>query len=92
MVKKRDNYQPCSELDLRAAALRSTHERLRELDNKGIPSVGKFGIILSEEKGRFRILGEYMAEKGMCSPLTWEELKKAANEHAKGGKQIKKNK
>lgn len=84
MTKQRNDYKPCSDLDLRSAILRSTHERLKEMDNKGIPTVDKFGQVLGEERKKFRTFGEAMAKKGTCSVMTWEELKKAANEHAKG--------
>lgn len=92
MPKQRNSYQPCSDLDLRAAALRSTHERLREMDANGIPTVGKFGDILREEKSKLPAFGEYMTKKGTCSVMTWEELEKAANEHAKGVDKSKKAK
>jgi hypothetical protein len=83
MPKQRDDYRPCSDLDIRAAALRATHERLRELDQQGVPTVGKFGIVLREEKAKLRALGESMAEKGACTVMTWDQLKKAANKFAK---------
>lgn len=83
MPGKRDNYKPCSDLDIRAAALRATHERLREMDQQGKPTVGKFGEVLREEKAKFRAFGEYMAEKGTCSVMTWDELKRAVNRFAK---------
>ena len=82
MKEKRDNYRPCSDLDIRAAALRSTHERLREMDSENIPTVGKFGDVLREEKAKFRTFGEYKAEKDTCSIMTWDDLKKSANAFA----------
>jgi len=83
MAKQRDNYRPCSDLDIRSAALRSTHEILRELDNQDIPTVGKFGDVLREEKAKLRAFGEHMAEKGTCPVMTWDELQKAVNKYAK---------
>jgi uncharacterized phage-like protein YoqJ len=86
MPKKRDDYRPCSDLDIRAAALRATHERLREMDEQGKPTVGKFGEVEREEKAKLRAFGEYMAEKGTCPIMTWDELKKAVNKYAKDTK------
>ena len=92
MAKKRNNYRPCSDLDIRAAALRATHERLREMDNEGKPTVGKFGDVLREEKAKMRAFGEYMAEKGTYPVMTWDELKKAVNKFAKVDGKTKDNK
>ncbi len=92
MVKKKDTYQPCSDLDLRSAALRVTHEILKEMDSKGIPTVGKFGDVLREEKAKLRAYGEYMAKKGTSPMMTWDELKKAVNEYAKSTEKSKKTK
>jgi hypothetical protein len=83
MPSKRENYRPCSDLDIRAAALRATHERLREMDEQGKPTVGKFGVVLREERAKLRAFGEYMAEKGTCPVMTWHELQKAVNKYAK---------
>ena len=78
-TKRRNDYRPCSDLDIRAASLRATHERLREMDNQGKPTVGKFGEVLREEKAKLRAFGEHMAGKGTCPVMTWEELKQAVN-------------
>jgi hypothetical protein len=83
MAEKRNDYRPCSDLDIRAAALRATHERIREMDNQGTPTVGKFGEVLKEEKAKFRTFGEHMAEKGTCSVMTWDDFKQAVNKHAR---------
>ena len=82
MKKQRNDYRPCSDLDIRAAALRATHERLREMDNQGKPTVGMFGDVLREEKGKLKAFGEHMAKKGEYPVMTWDELKKAVNEFA----------
>lgn len=79
MPTKRDNYRPCSDLDIRAAALRATHERLREMDEEGKPTVGMFGKVEREEKAKLRAFGEYMAKKGTNPVMTWEELKQAVD-------------
>lgn len=79
MANKRDEYRPCSDLDMRAAALRATHERLREMDDLGNPTIGKFGDVLREEKTKVRLFGEHMAKKGTCPTMTWDELKRAVN-------------
>ena len=86
MPTKRNDYRPCSDLDIRAAALRATHEKLRELDEQGKPTVGMFGQVVREERAKLRAFGEYMARKGEYPILTWEELKKAVNEYSKKGK------
>lgn len=83
MTKQRNDYNPCSDSDFRAATLRATHERMREMDKSGIPTIGKFGDIVREEKAKHRAFGEYMAKKGTCTIMTWDELKKAVNEHTK---------
>lgn len=85
MKEKKDAYRPCSDLDVRAAALRSTHERLREMDNQGIPTINQFGDVLREEKAKYRAYGMHMAEKGKNPIMTWDELKKAVNEYSKKG-------
>jgi hypothetical protein len=82
MPSKRDNYRPCSDLDLRAAALRATHERLHELDEQGKPTIGMFGQIEREEKAKLRAYGEYMAKKGTNPVMTWHELKTAVAKFA----------
>lgn len=83
MPSKRDNYRPCSDLDLRAAALRATHERIHEMDEQGKPTIGLFGQIEREEKAKLRAYGEYMAKKGTNPVMTWQELKTAVNEYSK---------
>ncbi len=77
MPTKRNDYRPCSDLDIRAAALRATHERLREMDEQGKPTVGMFGEVEREEKAKLRAFGEYMAKKGTNPVMTWDELKEA---------------
>jgi hypothetical protein len=88
MAKKRDDYRPCSDSDMRSAALRATHEKLHEMDDLGKPTIGKFGEVLSEQKAKFRIFGEHMAKKGTCSIMTWDELKRGAD---KFGKDVRKS-
>lgn len=83
MTRKRDDYRPCSDLDIRAAALRATHEKLREMDDLGKPTVGKFGDVLREEKAKLRAFGEHMAKKDTCPIMPWDELKRAVNKFAK---------
>lgn len=85
MKVKKDAYRPCSDLDIRAAALRATHETLREMDEEGKPTVGKFGAVLREERAKLRAFGEYMAKKGTCPVMTWDELQEAVNKFAKEG-------
>jgi len=92
MVKKRNDYRPCSDLDVRAASLRATHEMLKEMDEKGIPTVGKFGDILREERTKHRAFGEYMAKKDTCPVMAWDELKQAVNKFAKENGKTKDNK
>jgi len=82
MPEKRKIFSPCSERDVRAAALKATHERLKEMDEKKLPTVGKFGEILREETSKIRSYGEGMAKKGTCPAMTWDELKKAVDESA----------
>ncbi len=83
MAQKRDSYSPCSDRDVRAAALRSAHERMREMDNKGQPTVGKLGVILREERAEFQAFGAHMANKGTCSLMTWVQYKEAVQKFAK---------
>ena len=83
MAEKKNAYRPCSDLDVRAAALRATHEILREMDNQGIPTIDKFGDVLREEKAKYRAYGMYMAKKGTSPIMTWDELKEAVNKFAK---------
>lgn len=82
-MKKRRYFRPCSERDIKAAALKATHERLKELDEKGEPTIGKFGEILREEMAKIRSFGEEMVKRGMCPEMTWDELKKAIEEFSK---------
>lgn len=86
MAEKKNSYRPCSDLDIRSASLRATHERIHEMDNKGIPTVGKFGTVLKEEKAKLRAYGLHLAKKGTCEEMSWEDLKKAANDFAKSKK------
>ena len=84
IVRERKNeYRPCSDLDVRAAALRATHRRLRAMDSQGIPTINKFGDVLREEKAKHRAFGEYMAGKGTNPIMTWDELEEAVNKFAK---------
>jgi NifU-like protein involved in Fe-S cluster formation len=83
MPQKRKFFSPCSERDVRAAALKATHERLKGMDEKKQPTVGKFGEILKEESAKIRSYGEEMAKKGTCPLMAWDELKKAAEEFSK---------
>jgi uncharacterized phage-like protein YoqJ len=83
MAKKRELYSPCSDRDIRSAVLRAAHERMRELDEKGIPTVGKMREIMQEESLKFRQYAEYMVSKSSCSKMTWEELKQACGKFAK---------
>lgn len=77
MAEKRRLFSPCSERDIRAAALKATHERMKAMDQKRLPTVGKFGVILKEEQAKFRAFGEHMAEKNTCPIMTWDEMKQA---------------
>jgi len=86
MAKKRNDYRPCSDSDMRSAALRATHEKLREMDDLGKPTIGKFGEVLSEQKAKFRLFGEYMAKKGTCPTMTWDELRRAVDKFSKDSK------
>ena len=83
MPGKRKVFSPCSERDVRAAALKATHERLNQMDEKNQATIGKFGEILREESAKVRSYGEEMAKKGTCAVMTWGELKKAVDEFAK---------
>ena len=80
--KKRDDYNPCSERAIRSAGLRATHERLREMDEQGKPTVGMFGRVEKQEKAKLSALGRYLAKKGTYSPMTWHQLQEAANKFA----------
>ena len=77
MTTKKDDYRPCSDLDIRSAGLRLAHEILHEMDEKGIPTVGKFGEVVREQKNKLKTFGEYMAKKGTNPVMNWEEYKKA---------------
>lgn len=83
MPEKRKIFSPCSERDVRAAALKATHERLNQMDEKRQATIGKFGEILREESAKVRSYGEEMAKKGTCPVMTWDELKEAVDEFAK---------
>ena len=83
MAEKRKFFSPCSERDVRAAALKATHERLKMMDEKKQPTVGKFGEVLREEMASIRSYGEKMAKQGTCRVMTWDELKKAKEDFAK---------
>jgi hypothetical protein len=72
MARKRISFSPCSERDVRAAALKATHERLKEMDERG--------EILRGEMAKIRSYGEEMAKKGINRSMSWEELKKAVSE------------
>jgi hypothetical protein len=80
MARKRISFSPCSERDVRAAALKATHERLKEMDERGEPTIGRFGEILRGEMAKIRSYGEEMAKKGINRSMSWEELKKAVSE------------
>ena len=83
MPQMRTLFSPCSERDVRAAALKAAHERLKEMDTRGQPTVGKFGEILKEEGAKLRAYGESMAEKGTCPLMTWDQLKRETERFAK---------
>ena len=83
MPQEKKLFSPCSERDVRAAALKATHERLKIMDDKGQPTIGKFGEILKEESAKIRSYGEEMAKKETCQLMTWDELKKAAEDFSK---------
>jgi hypothetical protein len=80
MAKKRMVFSTCSEMDVRAAALKATHERMKEMDQRKEVTIGKFGEVLKEEQAKLRRLAEKDVEQGICRTLTWEELKKATSE------------
>ena len=83
MPEKRKLFSPCSERDVRAAALKATHERLKEMDERKQPTIGKFGEILKAETAKIRSYGEEMAKKETCPLMTWDQLKEAAEQFAK---------
>lgn len=83
MPEKRKVFSPCSERDVRAAALKATHERLNQMDEQKQATIGKFGEILREESAKVRSYGEEREKKGTCPVMTWGELKKAVDEFAK---------
>lgn len=80
--KKRDDYNPCSERDTRSAGLRATHDKLREMDEQGKPTVGMFGRVEKQEKAKLRALGYHMVKKDTCRSMTWNEIRDAANKFA----------
>jgi len=84
MPKKRaELYSPCSDRDIRSAVLRRAHERMREMDEQGLPTAGKMSEIMQEESLKFRQFSEYMVHKSSCSKMTWGELKQACEKFAK---------
>jgi len=83
MPQEKKLFSPCSERDVRAAALKATHEHLKTMDDKGLPTIGKFGEILKEESAKIRAYGEKMAKEGTCQLMTWDELKKSAEDSSK---------
>jgi hypothetical protein len=83
MIKKRNLYRPCSDSDIRSAALRATHVRLRKMDAEGKPTFGLFGKVESEEKAKLREFAEYMVKKGKNPQMTWDELQREVNKFAK---------
>jgi hypothetical protein len=90
MRVKKETYRPCSDLDIRSAALRATHERLKAMDDAGEHTVGKFGDLLREERAKFKAYGIYQDSKGTCPTMTWEDYKQAVNQHAKTAQKSKK--
>lgn len=83
MAKKRMVFSTCSEMNMRAAALKATHERMKEMDERKEVTFGKFGEILREEQAKMKRLAKKDVEQGIYRTLTWEELKKSANEGVK---------
>jgi hypothetical protein len=83
MAKKRELYSPCSDKDIRSAVLRAAHERMNELDKKGIPTVGKMSEIMKQESAKFRSFAEHMTHQPTRPKMTWYELKQACEKFAK---------
>ncbi len=77
MKKGKKCYQPCSDRDIRAGALKATHELLTAMDERGEPTVGKMGAILREQRTRFLSFGLELAKQGDSPRMTWEDWKKA---------------
>jgi hypothetical protein len=84
MAKKPSElYSPCSDRDIRSAVLRRAHERMREMDEQGLPTAGKMKEIMQEESLRFRGYSKYMTDQSNCPKMTWEELKQACEKFTK---------
>ncbi|MEQ4489546.1 MAG: hypothetical protein AAC990_04170 [Dehalococcoides mccartyi] len=79
MPEKRKVFFTCSDRDIKAAALKLTHERMKEMDQKREITFGKFGEILRQEQAKVRQLAENDVRQGVCRSLTFEELKEATN-------------
>jgi uncharacterized phage-like protein YoqJ len=84
MAKKPgDLYSPCSDRDIRSAVLRSAHERMKEMDEQGLPTAGKMKEIMQEQSSKFRQFSEYMTARSDCPKMTWDEFKKACDKFTK---------
>jgi len=83
MAKKRELYSPCSDKDIRSAVLRAAHERMREMDEQGLPTAGKMSEIMQEESLKFREFSRYMTARSDCPKMTWDEFKKACDKFTK---------
>lgn len=81
-MAKQHLYLPCSDRDIRAAALKAAHEQVKALDEKGEPTVLKFGEILARERAKFQAFGKFMAKQPNCPKMTWEEYKEASDKFA----------
>ena len=80
MPEKRKIFSTCSDRDVKAATLKLTHARMKEMDQRGEVTFGRFGEILKEEQAKVRRLAENDVQQKTCRSLTFEQLKEATEE------------
>ena len=77
-------YSMCSDFAVRSLATKLAHRRLKEADENGEPTLGKFGSFLSEAYREVRSLAESMAQDSECQLLTFDGVRNRIEEEAEG--------
>lgn len=75
------NYPMCSDRSVRSLATKLAHARLREADEDGQPTLGKFGSFLSNAYRQVRTLAESMAQEE-CQLLSYDEVRELIQEES----------
>ena len=83
MPNKQDQtFSLCSDYAVRSLVMRLAQERMRQADQQGQPTLGRFGAFLSDANTDIRALAETMPQEGECELLSFNDVRELIEEQA----------